>query len=387
MIDDVFAVIADPTRRQILRVLASGETPVGSLVDELGVSQPTVSKHLKVLRNAGLVTTRAQGQKRLYSLTPDPLSKVTLWIDTLNKMAGRAASASAHSKPVNGPASTSSQEKTEQKPTQSLDPATAKEAEGPKPAVEKAIAQEQTELQAPADPAPNSLTWQTAPVAADTPSLILPAATETGVLESDAEAEVAVAPAPEEAENKNGEKAEKQEDAPSLLSLITEAEARRQGRHLSGESVQETFDSPATPAVSEVADTADAVDTATGAISFTPLTPFTPVPVEHKGINQAPAQNDAAAIPALGEIHLAKDIETQREETETLVTEEALAELGEEIKASDFIEDEPVSQEETPSQAHSYQQPGYTSLPPAEPVEEAKGLLGAFSRLRRRRSR
>ena len=76
MIDDVFAVIADPTRRQILRVLAEGESPVGALVAELGVSQPTVSKHLKVLRTAGLVSTRAQGQRRLYSLIPEPLVAV-----------------------------------------------------------------------------------------------------------------------------------------------------------------------------------------------------------------------------------------------------------------------------------------------------------------------
>lgn len=85
MIDDVFAVIADPTRRQILRVLAAGKRPVGDLVDELGVSQPTVSKHLKVLRNAGLVDTQAVGQKRFYSLTPEPLENVLEWISSLNQ--------------------------------------------------------------------------------------------------------------------------------------------------------------------------------------------------------------------------------------------------------------------------------------------------------------
>lgn len=83
MIDDVFAVIADPTRRQILQVLAAGERPVGDLVDELGVSQPTVSKHLKVLRTSGLVETQAVGQKRFYSLTPEPLQKVSEWIESL----------------------------------------------------------------------------------------------------------------------------------------------------------------------------------------------------------------------------------------------------------------------------------------------------------------
>lgn len=84
MIDDVFAVIADPTRRQILRTLSSGQRAVGELVDELEVSQPTVSKHLKVLRTAGLVETQAAGQKRYYSLTPAPLAKVSLWIESLS---------------------------------------------------------------------------------------------------------------------------------------------------------------------------------------------------------------------------------------------------------------------------------------------------------------
>lgn len=84
MIDDVFAVIADPTRRQILRTLSSGQRAVGDLVDELEVSQPTVSKHLKVLRTAGLVETQAAGQKRYYSLTPAPLAKVSLWIESLS---------------------------------------------------------------------------------------------------------------------------------------------------------------------------------------------------------------------------------------------------------------------------------------------------------------
>jgi ArsR family transcriptional regulator len=79
-IDDVFAVIAEGTRRQILRHLRDGDKAVGELVVELQVSQPTVSKHLKVLREAGLVTMRAQGQKRYYSLDPAPLGHVRAWL-------------------------------------------------------------------------------------------------------------------------------------------------------------------------------------------------------------------------------------------------------------------------------------------------------------------
>ncbi|WP_421083326.1 metalloregulator ArsR/SmtB family transcription factor [Rothia nasimurium] len=83
MKDDVFAVIADPTRRHILQALAVERLAVGELVEELGVSQPTVSKHLKVLRTAGLVETEAVGQKRFYSLTPAPLATVADWVSHL----------------------------------------------------------------------------------------------------------------------------------------------------------------------------------------------------------------------------------------------------------------------------------------------------------------
>ncbi|MFW0112395.1 ArsR/SmtB family transcription factor [Rothia sp. CCM 9416] len=83
MKDDVFAVIADSTRRHILQALAVERLAVGELVEELGVSQPTVSKHLKVLRTAGLVETEAVGQKRFYSITPVPLLTITDWAQTL----------------------------------------------------------------------------------------------------------------------------------------------------------------------------------------------------------------------------------------------------------------------------------------------------------------
>lgn len=83
MKDDLFAVIADPTRRHILEFLAIERLSVGELVEELGISQPTVSKHLKVLRTAGLVETEAVGQKRFYSLVPQPLERVTDWLTSL----------------------------------------------------------------------------------------------------------------------------------------------------------------------------------------------------------------------------------------------------------------------------------------------------------------
>ncbi|BCW11963.1 MULTISPECIES: metalloregulator ArsR/SmtB family transcription factor [Paenarthrobacter] len=82
--DDVFAVIAEATRRDILVSLRSGDKAVGELVEELAASQPTISKHLKVLREADLVSMRAQGQKRFYALNPKPLAGVANWLETFD---------------------------------------------------------------------------------------------------------------------------------------------------------------------------------------------------------------------------------------------------------------------------------------------------------------
>src|SRR5438128_291118 len=82
--DDVFAVIAEATRRDILVSLRSGDKAVGELVEELAASQPTISKHLKVLREADLVSMRAQGQKRYYALNPKPLVNVANWLETFD---------------------------------------------------------------------------------------------------------------------------------------------------------------------------------------------------------------------------------------------------------------------------------------------------------------
>jgi DNA-binding transcriptional ArsR family regulator len=75
-----FSVIAEPRRREILDLLREGELPVGDLVDRLGLSQPAVSKHLRVLRDAGLVDVRPDGQRRLYRLQPGPLAELDEWL-------------------------------------------------------------------------------------------------------------------------------------------------------------------------------------------------------------------------------------------------------------------------------------------------------------------
>jgi DNA-binding transcriptional ArsR family regulator len=75
-----YAALAEPHRRQILDLLRDGERPAGDLVDRLRLSQPGVSKHLKVLREVGLVAVRAEGKQRLYALRPAPLAEVDQWL-------------------------------------------------------------------------------------------------------------------------------------------------------------------------------------------------------------------------------------------------------------------------------------------------------------------
>lgn len=77
---DAFEAIAEPNRRRILDLLRAGERPAGDVVEALAISQPGVSKHLKLLREAGLVRVRVDGQRRLYSLDPRELAAVETWL-------------------------------------------------------------------------------------------------------------------------------------------------------------------------------------------------------------------------------------------------------------------------------------------------------------------
>jgi DNA-binding transcriptional ArsR family regulator len=79
-------VLAEPSRRQILDELRDGEQPVGTLVGRLALSQPAVSKHLRVLRDAGLVRVRPDGQRRLYRLELEPLIELDHWLEPYRKM-------------------------------------------------------------------------------------------------------------------------------------------------------------------------------------------------------------------------------------------------------------------------------------------------------------
>ena len=79
-VESVFEIIAEPNRRAILSLLISSEQSVGEIERELGMPQPTVSKHLRVLREAGFVESTVDAQRRLYRLKPEPLQELEAWL-------------------------------------------------------------------------------------------------------------------------------------------------------------------------------------------------------------------------------------------------------------------------------------------------------------------
>lgn len=81
-----FEVLAEPNRRRILDLLRVAERPVGGLVDELAVSQPAVSKHLRVLREAGLVDVRSDAQRRIYRVRTEPLRAIDEWLEPYRQL-------------------------------------------------------------------------------------------------------------------------------------------------------------------------------------------------------------------------------------------------------------------------------------------------------------
>lgn len=92
-----FEVLAEPTRRRILDLLHPGERSVGDLVGRLGLSQPGVSKHLRVLRDAGLVAVRREAQRRWYRIRPEPLAEIDAWLEPYRRFwAGRLDALERH---------------------------------------------------------------------------------------------------------------------------------------------------------------------------------------------------------------------------------------------------------------------------------------------------
>jgi DNA-binding transcriptional ArsR family regulator len=77
---DAFQTLADPTRRRIVEALRDGEQPVNDIVDRLDIHQSGVSRHLRILHQAGFVRVRPEGPKRLYSLRPEPFREIDAWL-------------------------------------------------------------------------------------------------------------------------------------------------------------------------------------------------------------------------------------------------------------------------------------------------------------------
>ena len=84
--DSVFTVIAEPSRRAILGLLLSSEQSVGEIERELGLPQPAVSKHLRVLREAGIVEATVDAQRRVYRIKPEPLQQLDAWLGPFRKL-------------------------------------------------------------------------------------------------------------------------------------------------------------------------------------------------------------------------------------------------------------------------------------------------------------
>jgi DNA-binding transcriptional ArsR family regulator len=82
---DAFTALADPTRRRIIESLAVGETSFGEIADKFEMSRPAVSQHLKVLREAGIVTARVDAQRRIYRLTDEGLDEIEAWLNKVRE--------------------------------------------------------------------------------------------------------------------------------------------------------------------------------------------------------------------------------------------------------------------------------------------------------------
>jgi DNA-binding transcriptional ArsR family regulator len=84
--ESAFAILAEPSRRAILSLLASSEQSVGDIEEHLQLPQPSISKHLRVLREAGFVESRVDAQRRLYRIRPEPLMEVDAWLEPFRRL-------------------------------------------------------------------------------------------------------------------------------------------------------------------------------------------------------------------------------------------------------------------------------------------------------------
>lgn len=256
MHSDVFSVIADPTRRRIVRILAEQTHTVGAVVEKLGMSQPTISKHLKVLRDADVVSVTVEGQRRLYSLNPDVFATVTEWINETVQIARQSSEAHVPMALPGGVTASASDKATAEHAAEKPAEKTS-EKSAPKPEVE--------------EPAQK----------------LAPAATAEKADETGSETFVVEAPTPEEIEQARIQRARAQYLTPSARIYSRPAEQASESA-ASEASAEKTT---AEPTVQE-----EAVDS-------TPMRPFTPASYGYDaGVTPAasvtPAQSATPAAPA-----------------------------------------------------------------------------------------
>lgn len=263
MHSDVFSVIADPTRRRIVRILAEQTHTVGAVVEKLGMSQPTISKHLKVLRDADVVSVTVEGQRRLYSLNPDVFATVTEWINETVQIARQSNEAHAPVALPGGVTVSASDKATAEKPVEKTS-----EKSAPKPAVE--------------EPAQKLAPAATAPAASEK------SATAEKPEATDSETLTVEAPTPEEIEQARIQRARAQHLTPSARIYSRPAE--------------QAADSTASEPVAERAGAAEPTSQEE-AVDSTPMRPFTPASYGYDaGVTPAasatPAQPATPAAPA-----------------------------------------------------------------------------------------
>ena len=95
-VESAFAVLAEPNRRAILSVLSTSECSVGELMEHLDLPQPSVSKHLRVLRDGGFVESRVEAQRRVYRLRPQPLEEIDAWLAPFRRLWSKHVDALEH---------------------------------------------------------------------------------------------------------------------------------------------------------------------------------------------------------------------------------------------------------------------------------------------------
>ena len=262
MHSDVFSVIADPTRRRIVRILAEQTHTVGAVVEKLGMSQPTISKHLKVLRDADVVSVTVEGQRRLYSLNPDVFATVTEWINETVQIARQSNEAHA---PVALPGGVTA-------------------SASDKTAAENAV--EKTSEKSAQKPAAEELAQKLAS-AATAPSATAPAASEKSATAEKSEATdsktlIVEAPTSEEIEQARIQRARAQYLTPSARIYSRPAE--------------QTADSAASEPVPEKAGAVEPTPQEE-AVDSTPMRPFTPASYGYDA-GVTPAASATPAQPA-----------------------------------------------------------------------------------------